>query len=518
MGTLKQRIEHHKLFLLYMGLYFLVSAALLTRFPYMHSDEPWLGALSRSMLLQGDYSVTEPFFDVYARNPHAIRLLFHMLQSGVIALFGYGLIPLRMISLVFGMGSLTMMYRIGLTLWKNRGSALVATMFLSLDVWFIYASHFARQEIVLLFLLLTATALLLKSLGRPSVRQDVAMGVLLGLGIGIHPNSFVLALSLGSIYLYLIFKGERTWKSLWVLMTTVSAFALLFVGLSLVMDPNYVANYIQNGEKFGVNRSLWEKIFALRDFFMDLWNREGLTYFIPDMRLPFLLFGSALGWTAVDAFRRGKKSSDVNPGTWLLIGFFALLVGILLIGRYNPTSVVLLFPFLYLLLGLAIFSHWKRFGTIFLVCLLLFNGWINRPTYHSSYSSYETQIAEIVAPNEKSLANLNLGLYFDEGSLLDYRNLRYYRQAGFTLEEYIRSRDIEYIFFSNELDRINEKKPAYNGVYGNPDFYYEELVAFLKEHGQPVGTVINPTYGVHVANWVDQEPWQITIFKVTTPP
>ena len=35
----------------------------LTRYPLVHSDESWLGGLTRNMMAQGSMSVTEPFFD-----------------------------------------------------------------------------------------------------------------------------------------------------------------------------------------------------------------------------------------------------------------------------------------------------------------------------------------------------------------------------------------------------------------------------------------------------------------------
>ncbi|QSX09390.1 glycosyltransferase family 39 protein [Alkalibacter rhizosphaerae] len=517
MNNFKHHLKTHPWIYIYLSLYFLASAFLLTRFPTMHSDEPWLGALSRSMLMQGDYGVTEPFFDVYSRNPHAIRLLFHGLQSMVIHFFGFGLYPLRMISLVFGLGTLGMAYAIGFNILQNQKKALLITLILSLDIWFIYASHFARQEIILVFLLLTAVALLLKDPPHHTWRRDVLVGVILGLAIGVHPNCFLLSLVLGSMYLYFIYKKELQWKNLWILMGVVAVFALIFVALSFSFDPNYIQNYLQSGRKFGVHRSLLEKFGALGTFFADLWQGKGLTYYIPDIRITLTLFILTI-LLSLGTILKKRPGSKQKYTILFSLATAAILLGLVLIGRFNPTSVVFLFPFLYLLAGLIVLDRFGSKGVLLLLIPILVNLWINAPDPSSTYAQYETQVAAYVDPDDKSLANLNLGFYFEEGSLLDYRNLRYYREAGLTLEEYITTREIEYILYSDELDAINDKKPAYNTVYGNPDFYYDELKIFLQDHCQLVGSFENPTYGTHIANWMDQRPWQISVFKVTTTP
>ncbi|MEG0271461.1 MAG: 4-amino-4-deoxy-L-arabinose transferase, partial [Clostridia bacterium] len=70
-------------------LWFLLNLLFLTRYPYMHSDESWLAGLSRSMLSNHSIGVTESFFDLKPRYPHAIKLLFQLLLMPFMALLGH---------------------------------------------------------------------------------------------------------------------------------------------------------------------------------------------------------------------------------------------------------------------------------------------------------------------------------------------------------------------------------------------------------------------------------------------
>jgi hypothetical protein len=61
----------------------------------------------------------------------------------------------------------------------------LGTILLSLNIQFLYASHFARQEIILIAGLLGCGLLILR--GHP-----LAAGLVTGLCIGLHPNSFII--------------------------------------------------------------------------------------------------------------------------------------------------------------------------------------------------------------------------------------------------------------------------------------------------------------------------------------
>jgi hypothetical protein len=75
---------HNRLVLGYLVLWSVLNGLTLTVFPAVHSDEAWLAGLSRAYLDQASVTVTEPFFDLFPRQPHAFKMLFHVLQAGLI--------------------------------------------------------------------------------------------------------------------------------------------------------------------------------------------------------------------------------------------------------------------------------------------------------------------------------------------------------------------------------------------------------------------------------------------------
>ena len=128
--AVKQLTRSEQALYCYLGLYFLINLLFLTAFPYVHSDESWLSGLSRHIAATGDIGVTEPFFNVYQRYPHAIRLLFHLLQAGFMQLFGYQIFTFRLISLLFSVVTLYFFYKLSRLFCRSAGTALLATLLL----------------------------------------------------------------------------------------------------------------------------------------------------------------------------------------------------------------------------------------------------------------------------------------------------------------------------------------------------------------------------------------------------
>lgn len=232
-------ISKKNIFYMLAAVYIAVNLATLTSFPFVHSDEAWLSGLSRNILEKGDYSVTETFFDLLERNPHAIKIIFHTIQLLFIKLMGYHIFTFRFISLCFGLLTLYFTYKLSLAVLGSSRSAKLVVLFLAVDIQFIYASHFARQEIIILFLMVSGLWYKLRDPENHSLKQDVLLGVIIGLAVGIHPNSFIISLPFGLIYLYEIFiLKSRSFRSLAAYAAAVGCFAAFFVILSFSFDPS----------------------------------------------------------------------------------------------------------------------------------------------------------------------------------------------------------------------------------------------------------------------------------------
>lgn len=517
MTKLKTYLTNKKFIYAIILMYFIINLLFLTKFPLVHSDEPWLSGLSRNISQEKSLSVTETFFDLYERNPHAIKILFHLLQIPFIKLLGYNIFTFRLISLVFGALTLFFFYKLCHLLFNSKKMALVSCIMLGIDVQFIYASHFARQEILILFMLILGLYLFFKKDSK-NYKGDIMLGTLIGLSIGIHPNSFIISIPFVFLYLYKIFAIKKTnLKNLGVYILTVTIFAVCFVALSLSFDHNFFHNYATYGNQFGVLNPVSSKIDQIKDFYLKLYYGVSGTYYTPIIKLQFYLFIFTLILTLIKLFFI-KSKFMMHKITSILLSILAINLGIIAIGRYNQTSIIFLFPLFYILVVYLINDFkktYKPFVITLLIIALTLNTIVNIfPYLNSDYNSYLDQISKAVRKDDIVLANLNSEYYFDNGNLYDYRNLAFLKEKNLSFDEYIYSHNIEYIIYSDEMDFIYNSRPVWNGIYGNPYFYYDDMQAFLNNRCTLVHKFKDNFYGIRIARYVNKKDWYIRIYRV----
>lgn len=499
--------------------YFIINLIFLNRFPFIHSDEPWLSGLSRNILEKKSFSVTETFFDLYKRHPHAIKILFHSTQIFFLKIFGYSIFTFRLISLIFGTITLFFFYKLCYLLLKSKKFALFSTFLLSIDVQFIYASHFARQEIILLFILILGLYSFYKNNKTDNYYRDIIIGILVGLSIGIHPNSFIISLPFGLLYLYHIFITKKLKiKNLIIYIAIVSLFALFFVFLSFKFDPNFLSNYSSYGNQFGVLSPITSKIKQIKNFYLKLYYGISGTYYTPNIKFQFYLFALVLFTTFIKLFFIKDKFKKENLLSIVLI-ILAINIGIIMIGRFNATSMIFLFPPFYILTTyiymLKDFRKWKPLYGVFITVVLLITTVSNiYPYLNTSYDNYLNEIGKFVKKNDSVLANLNSEYYFENGKLYDYRNLSFLDENNISFSDYIYSNDIEYIVYSDEMDFIYNNRPVWNGIYGNLYFYYDDMQNFLNTKCNLVHEFKDNIYGIRIARYINTRDWWIKIYKV----
>jgi len=596
--------------------YFVVNTLFLSQFPFIHSDESWLSGLTRAFIGFKSVTVTEPFFDLLPRFPHAIKIVFHILQMPFLVLLGYTPFAARLLSLAAGTAALWIFHRL-LRRWAPS-AAVPVTILLAIDIQFIYASHFARQEILLVLCLVLALLFYSRELvqgelaerapgsvkeftpdvdverapgsetesapGKGPGRKPAARGqcwnrlsaAVIGLSIGIHPNSFLIALPILAFLLIdtvpafltqdagpqRFNNGRSAIRRLIEYAGILFLFAALFVGLSFLMDPQFLTHYRSFGDSVGVGEPLYMKFFRFPDFYIKLYRRISGTYYTPLIRLQFFLFAAAL-LTAplVMVLHRPARL----PLLKVLTAIFFINIGTLVLGKYSQPSIVLHFPLYYLLIGIILQSMSERYpkgkrrpaalqehdrhpagfrhdrtaslpgrhipGTAALIAAVMLTGasLINtgynlamefhligpkRAVPYETYRSYTRNIAGYLPPDTPVLANLNSEYYFDLGRLHDYRNLVYLDDAGLSFEQYIYSNGIRYIVYPQEMDIIHQRRPVWNILYGNVHEYYDEMQDFLEKKCVPEGEFESPVYGMRIVRYSGTRPWKVRIYRV----
>ncbi|RAK04033.1 dolichyl-phosphate-mannose-protein mannosyltransferase [Halanaerobium saccharolyticum] len=339
-------------------IFFLINLFFLTNFPFIHSDEAWLSGLSRQIMETENLASTEAFFDLLPRNPHAVKIFFHLLQIIFIKTFNYRVFTFRLISLLAGSLSLFVFYKISFLITKSKKLSLGALIILAADIHFIYSSHLARQESILVLILLSSLYYFIKNIDSEntylsylqsnfsySIKKDIVLGLILGSAIGFHPNALIVGLPFIIIYSWnLIFNQKTTFKNYISFGGTLILISGLFIYLSFHFDPEFISNYSSYGAGLGVLDSFLSKLENLKIFYLKLFYRISGTYYIPPIKFQLLFFAAV---TFVSLVKSILKKDRLN--LYLLLSLLALNLGYLIIGRYNQTSIIFIFPIAYLL-------------------------------------------------------------------------------------------------------------------------------------------------------------------------
>ncbi len=490
--------------------YFILNLLFLTRYPLVHSDESWLAGLTRNMLATGNPGVTEPFFDLKPRYPHAIKILFHLLQMPFILVFGYTVFSVRLLSLLAGVAALYLFYRC-CRVSASFPLSLALTALAGFTPQFVAAAHTARQEILLVCLMAGQALTLLQSRGDVTDRLAVRVGLLAGLGAGLHPNGFVLAAGCGAaLLLRMIGPKKFRVKPLLLFIGVAGGVALVFIGLSFLFDPQFPAHYMRYGEtEFDLFVPVADKLSGFFGYLQRLWYGISGTYTLPDLRSQLVLCALLVVWGAVAAVRTG--SPVLRTALGIAAGALAATV---LIGRYNQLSAILwMFPCLLLSAPLLAGKKlWRWAAPAVAAVFATATVFSVLPALAYSYDDYLAQISAYVSPESKTLANLNTGFYFTNDALLDVRNLSYLRENDLTFADYVESRGITTILWSDEMDYLYGHRPDYNALYGNPR-YVPEAETFLAQRCTLLGTFENDGYAARIAREIGK-PHIISVYRV----
>lgn len=508
-------------FFIYLFFYFFVNLFFLTHFPFIHSDEAWLSGLSRAWMEEGSIAVSEPFFDLYPRSPHAIKILFHSAQIGIFILFGYGIFQARLLSLLFALASLLLFRRV---LEQIFGAEISPPMkeglaiALSIDPWFLSVAHTGRQEICLFFFLLLAISILSSRLS-PGGRKSAGAGIAIGLAIGFHPAAFLLSGVIGAAILFgrstEDLSPPRRFRNLGIYALVCGTFALLFIGISVAINPDFFSGYATFGRSLELYLPWYIRVFRYPDYLQKIWYRHSGTYFIPEYRLQILFFITLGGLSLLEIGKSGSR------GHWLIPAWIAFQLFLVILGKFAAPLFVLQLPLLYLLVGDTLRKRRRTWLLPLLLSLSLANTLFTIAPYldpeREHYSDYSRKIDKALSGEEEAyrlLANLNSEYALDYGSFLDYRNLAYLETSGISFTQYIRDRRITHILYSDEMDLIYQRRPVWNILYGNVAGYYREMKEYIHKNAVPAARFASPVYGMRIQAYSGKRNSFVTLYRL----
>jgi hypothetical protein len=488
-------------------IFFLSQIQSLTRYPFMHSDESWLSGLTRMMMEARSLAVTEPFFDLYPRNPHAIKSTFHLLQTLFIQIFGYELFSVRMMSLIFACASLYIFFRLLTTLGASPSWTLFGTLVLAVQPSFIYASHFARQEIVVCFFLLFAAWMWLSKKRTPSLLS-------IFIALGLHPNAYIGVFALFCAASVLVWHKNEEKKELLRSIPWLAGFACVYIFASLWMNPDFFYDYLAYGSSLGVTAAAGGKFSGFFLFFKKLWLGISGTYYLPPLRLVLSMVAISLGlglWLGLRKKQRLFLALSVHQLAWCL--------GILLVGRYNATSVFFLIPGACILSILFLERSFPRIparlfalGLILVFAVSSIGEMTELPKNH--YEFYLEKIQAALPEDAVVLGNLNTEFLFETGHLYDYRNLTYLDSKTTSVEDYLRERGITHILYADELDYLHRNPDPWQVLYGSDASWYDEMQRFLAQDCKEITVFPAPVYGNRIVPFLNDPFWQLHIYQI----
>lgn len=497
--------KKHDIFYPLWILYGLFSLYTLELFPRIHSDEAWLSGLSYALLQKKELFLTEPYFDLFPRQMHSFKLLYHLLLTLPISLFGNRPFSIRILSLIFTLASLVLLYLLFKKRYKDSNLALLFAFAIGLNLQVIYASHFGRQEALLFFLLILGHSLYEQQ------KSPILIASLIGLGIALHPNGFIIAAMIGILYL-LPFQG----KKLLAYCLTLLLFLSFYLSINVWNNADFFADYWAYGKTLSVDAAPINRFKNLLSFFQKIRLQEGGTYEFVNLNVYF-----SFALILIPLYLYQCIQSKRIPQALLLS--IAYIASIFIIGRYNTTSILFLIYPLYLLFFDCTFNFPKQLhkkiifpmiGLLLLYSLLQIKS--NIPLQQdNTYSIYENEISPYLIKDKGILGNLSCGFLLSDYSFYDIRNLAYLDQGNFdpdkALEQYLNQHQIETILFYEEYDYIH-RNPEWNILYGEDD-YYLALKEILEKDYLLVHEFESPIYGTRIIRYRDGYPWKVQIYQ-----
>ena len=307
----------------------LVAAMALTRKPWV--DEAWFASPALNLLTRGVFATTNletagtwlVGLDQYT---YWITPLHMLVQAGWYSVFGFGVLSLRALSMVWGFVALFAVFAIVHRLTGHRGPALLAMALVATDYLFIRAAADGRMDMMSAALGLSATAAYLL-LRERSLRRAILIGhACAAASVLTHPNGVLPAAAL-AVLILLLDRRRLGWREI-ALAATPYVAGLSAWGAYIAQAPHLFLT------QFGGNAAgqPWE---GIGSWFESVWNIYAAAYGLrthwagPAVHLRALILLVYLSGVAGVLLTRSLRQRRDVRALLLLLGTYFLLMSLM---------------------------------------------------------------------------------------------------------------------------------------------------------------------------------------------
>ena len=413
--------------LLYLSLILLLAAVL--RLLYIDFQSPWLDEIITLKTTSEESSYSEIFNRMQSGNQHLP--MYYVILHSIAKIFGQSYISARVISAIFGIAGVGMMYLLSKEFYKTK-FALVPVLFTAVNFFLIQYSQEARMYSLLFLGAVTSMYFLVRLIKTHSVKNAVLFGVSVGIFLNIHIFSIFTVLAHGLILLYFIISENN--KKLFF-----RGLISLAVALVLSVPVIYVLTNVSGSEDFWLPEPGKDVLSEL------MYIHFGQSYFLLGIVAVFGLFGifSLLKHKPEAKNPVSHRNTGLIILSWLFIPFLvALIISLVKFPIIEPRYLISIIPATILLFSSGIYhtlTSFYRNITIALFTLLSLGLLFFYRDYYREV--YKTQFREVIHNMEsksradKTLIVSDLAWYVDyfvseDDFLLEYRSLDDYMKAA----------------------------------------------------------------------------------------
>jgi 4-amino-4-deoxy-L-arabinose transferase-like glycosyltransferase len=423
---------------------------------------------------------------------------------------GLGLFQARLVSWLFGLILVLATMFVGRRAFSHF-TGLLAALLLVLGAPFTQASHYARPDVMLAAIIMTAFWLALISFEKERWWMHLLTGLVLGLAVDVHQNALMFIPALASLYLityrFQLLRKQGAW-----LCAVGGLIGIGYYGLTHIA-PNPSVYFTLFDISFGGPHklpllALLNPLNIARSFIHEIGR-----YHFFENTLDFALIGASVSYLAV---RRSR--SDLRLLSFVILSFICF---VLFVGNKHDIYAILFYPFFMLIVAEALVSlfqetrNWRSAQRGFmaaLILLLLVSSTVRflRPLIQNQdYNYYAvTDSLKTVLPSDARVMGLPhwwLGL-----ADYDYRsslNLTYYNfYNGYGLTEGLEMDRPDYLIVDTALRGLLVDEgyfppgPGFE-IYKLPR---QEFEAFLAQRGEKKLEFWDPWHGrfeVYAIRW-----------------